>query len=361
MNSSVDEYYLKKALKLAHLGSGWTNPNPMVGAVIVKNGKIIATGYHKKFGFPHAEIEAIRSANCNLKGFSLYVTLEPCCYFGKTPPCTDAIIKAGIKRVVCCVLDPNPKVYGQGIKALKKAGIEVVNGILENDAKKLNEAFFTFHQKRRPFVVLKFAASLDGKIATKTGNSKWITNEKARKIARNLRSNYQSVLVGINTVISDNPHLGARNKNKKDPLRIIIDPSLRIPFNSSVLRDKNVLLVTSNLASKEKINFFRQKQIPFIKFENKKIPLKKLLEYFRRRNIISIFVEGGTKVLGEFVDEKLVDKFYIFCAPIIIGGDGIGAIDNSGAENIQKALHLKDVNFKKIDNNLLITGYPSFF
>src|SRR3989344_2010898 len=219
--------FLKETLKLAKKGLGKVNPNPMVGAVIVKNNKIIGKGYHKKFGYPHAEIEALKNCQQNPKGATLYVNLEPCSHFGKTPPCADAIIKAGIKKVVCCTQDPNPK-------ALGKTGIEISFGLLEQEARQLNEAFFTFHEKKRPFIAIKFAASLDGKIATQRGDSKWITNEKARKYSRALRKQYQAVLVGINTVLKDNPHLG-------DSLRIILGS--KIPKNSQVLRNKNILII----------------------------------------------------------------------------------------------------------------------
>lgn len=345
--NSADEYFLKEAHKLAKKGFGWVNPNPMVGAIIVKDGKIIASGYHKKFGGPHAEIEAITSAKTNLGDATIYLNLEPCCYFGKTPPCTEAIIQAGIKRVVCSVLDPNPKVDGKGAEILKKAGVDITTGVLKDEAEKLNEAFFTFHQKERPFIALKFAASLDGKIATKTGDSKWITNDKARLFARNLRSQYQAVLVGANTVIKDNPHLGARIKGRRDPLRISLDPDLTIPLTSKIFRDENVLIATSLSASKKKMELLKQKGIKLLVFQNKKILLKDLLNRLKDQQIISILVEGGSFTLGKFYDEKLFDKVYAFYSPMIIGGE----------KYIKDAIYLKDSAVKKINNNVLITGY----
>lgn len=361
MNSdSSDTFFLKEALKLAKKGMGWTNPNPMVGALIVKGGKIVASGYHKKFGSPHAEIEALKKAREQAKGAILYLNLEPCCHFGKTPPCTDAIIQAGISRVVCSTLDPNPKVSGKGIKQLKKAGLDVLVGGLKDKAKRLNEAFFTFHQKRRPFVALKFAASLDGKIATKTGDSKWITNEKARLFARKLRSKYQAVLVGINTIIKDNPHLGPRIRDKKDPLRIILDPNLRIPLECQVLRDDNILIATTPVASEEKIELLKQKRISILIFKNKKILLKDLLNYLKDQEIISLLVEGGGETLGRFIDEKLFDKVYAFYSPIIIGGEkGISAISGNGVRYIKDAIHLNDFTLKKFNDNVLIIGYSA--
>ncbi|MBU1031668.1 bifunctional diaminohydroxyphosphoribosylaminopyrimidine deaminase/5-amino-6-(5-phosphoribosylamino)uracil reductase RibD [Patescibacteria group bacterium] len=327
-----DIFFLKKTLDLAKKGMGWTNPNPMVGAVIVKNGKIIGKGFHHQVGQKHAEIEALLSCKENPKGATLYINLEPCIFFGKTPPCTDAIIKAGIKRVFCCTLDPNPKVHSQGIKILQRAGILVEVGRLKSEARKLNEAFFTFHEKKRPFVALKFANSLDGKLATKTGDSKWITNDMARKYARSLRGQYQAVLVGINTVLKDNPHLGVRIKGRKDPIRIILGHKKQIPINSQVLRDNNILIVSA-----------------------KKI--LDLLSILKEKEIISILVEGGGETLGEFIDAKVVDKVYAYHAPILIGGKNAVSIGGKGAQTIKESLHLKNVSYKKFGDNILTVGY----
>ncbi len=330
-----DEIYIREAIKLAKKGMGWTNPNPMVGALVVKNGTIIGKGYHQKFGSPHAEIEAITHARrrlARLNGATLYVNLEPCNHFGKTPPCTGVIISTGIKRIVCASLDPNPKTHGEGVKKLQEAGIAVLTNVWEKQARVLNEAFFTFHEKKRPFVAIKFASSLDGKIATQTGDSKWITNEKCRKFARELRGQYQAVVVGINTVLQDNPHLGVRIRGRKDPLRIILGSRAQIPKMAQVLRDQNFLIVKS-----------------------KKI--EDLLSLLREKGVISILVEGGGKTLGSFIDAKLVDKVYAFHAPILIGGEKAVSIGGKGAQTIQDALHLKDISYKKFDDNLLITGY----
>lgn len=329
----MDSYFIQGALRLAKKGLGWTFPNPMVGAVLVKRGNVVGEGYHHKLGEPHAEIEAIREAKTDLKGSTLYLNLEPCYHYGRTPPCVDAIIKTGIARVVCSTLDPNPKVYGRGVEKLRKAGIEVEVGVLEKEAQKLNEAFFTFHTKKRPFVAIKFAASLDGKIATRTGDSKWITNERARMFARKLRGEHQAVLVGINTVLKDDPHLGTRIKGLKDPVRIILDPHSKIPNNAQVLRDENVLIV------------------------NEEIIIPALLENLAEKDIISVLVEGGGRTIGNFVDEKLVDKVYVFHAPIIIGGEkSVSSVSGVGFETVKEALHLKDVKFKKFDDTMLTIG-----
>lgn len=349
-----DIVYIKEALRLAKKGLGKTFPNPMVGAVIVKNNTIIAKGYHQKAGLAHAEIEAIRHTRrplASLTGATLYVNLEPCSHFGKTPPCTKEIIKAGIKRVVCATLDPNPKVQGKGIIELRKAGIRVASGVLEHEAQILNEHFFFFHTKKRPFITIKFAASLDGKIATKAYDAEWITNEKARLFARQIRTQYQAILVGINTVIRDNPHLGTQT-------RIILDSHLRIPLESNVLRDTNVLIATTKSADKEKKDLLEKKGATVITFTEKNIPLKSLIDELARREIISVFVEGGGQVLGSFIDEKLVDKVYAFHAPILIGGEkGVNAVQGKGARKINEAVRLKNVKLKTFDDNILTIGY----
>lgn len=358
---STDERFMVEALKLAKRGLGHTNPNPMVGAVIVKNGKIIARGYHKKVGGPHAEIEALCSAKASVKGATLYCNLEPCSHYGRTPPCVDAVIKAGISRVVCSTRDPNPKVCGRGILKLRQAGIAVSVGPQEKKAKVLNETFFTFHEKKRPFAAIKFAASLDGKLATRTGDSKWITNEKARAFARGLRGQYQAILVGIDTILRDNSHLGTRQKSGKDPLRIVLDSKLRIPETSKVLRDGNVLILTTELASKKKKELLKHKGVEVLILGGKTISVTKLLTALWKRDIVSVLVEGGGKVLGSFVDAKIVDKVYAFYAPIIVGGDKATSIRGRGVARIKDAKRLQNIYTKHFGDNFLVVGYPSGF
>lgn len=357
--SISDEYFIDETLKLAKKAKGWTNPNPMVGAVIVKKGQIVARGYHKRVGLPHAEIEALNAAKTSVQGATLYVNLEPCTHYGRTPPCVDAIIQSGIKRVVCSMPDPNPKVHGRGIAKLKEAGITVSVGFREKESRTLNEAFFTFHEKKRPFVAIKFAASLDGKIATYTGDSKWITNKNARLFARKLRGEYQAILVGINTVMRDNPHLGVRGVGKREPVRIILDSNLDIPLNSQVLRDNNVLIATTVHVSKDKRELLTKRGIPILTFENKNIPLKELLFSLRSKEIISILVEGGGNILGSFVDEKIIDKVYAFYAPILIGGGKAVTIQGRGINKIKNALYFKRIATKRFQDNFLIIGSPS--
>lgn len=359
MKSKPDEYYMRQALRLAAQAVGLTNPNPLVGAVIVKKGKIIGQGYHLKAGDAHAEINALKAATEDPEGATLYVNLEPCSHFGKTPPCVDALIKAKIKQVVCAMKDVNPLVRGKGISKLRKAGIKVEVGVLKEEAEKLNETFVVFHKNKRPFIALKFAASLDGKIATRTGDSKWLTNSQARAHARGLRARYQSVLVGINTVIADNPHLGVREQGKKDPLRIILDSKLRIAKDAKVLRDRNVLLVTTTQADKEKLRWLKKAGFEVKVYKNH-ISVKQLLKDLYKKEIISVLVEGGGTVNGSFVDNKLVDKVYVYQAPLLVGGkNSISAVEGVGAARISQALSLKVALRKVIGNAFFLEAYPA--
>lgn len=358
VSQSLDSQYIRQTLKLAKKGLGKTHPNPMVGAVITKDGKILGSGYHHRPGGAHAEIEALRSVGGSPKGATLYVNLEPCAHQGKTPPCSEAIIKAGIARVVVATLDPNPLVSGSGVARLRQAGISVSVGLLSEEAQLLNEAFFSFHEQHRPFIALKFAASLDGKIATASHDSKWITNDKARSYARNLRSQYQAVLVGVTTVIDDNPHLGTRAPGKADPLRIILDSTLRVPLKSQVLRDNNILVITTRRASKAARTALTNRGIPLFVCPSDHITLPKVMKELTKREIISVLVEGGGTVLGSFVDSHLVDKVYAFYGPLIIGGTtSVNAVAGNGAPTINRSLKLNKLTQKSLDDTVLISGY----
>ncbi len=352
-----DEKFMLEALKLAKKGMGYTYPNPQVGAVLVKNGKIIGRGFHKKAGMQHAEIEAFNNASTDTTGATLYITLEPCNHAGKTPPCAPEIIKRKIAKVVCAIADPNPREQGTSLRFLESAGVQVEVGLLSESAKKINEAFFTFHQKKRPSITLKFAASLDGKTATKTGESKWITNEKMRKFARNLRAEHNAILVGINTVLLDNPHLGVRKRGVKDPLRIILDSTLKITLESDILRDKNVLIVTTKRSDKKKLDLLQKKGIEVLQMQNDRILIPEVMKELYNKKIISVFVEGGAEVLGSFLDAKMVDKIYACYAPIIIGGrDAVTAVKGEGVRKVLDAVKLKDISIKKFDDNFVVIG-----
>lgn len=360
--TSSDKNFMQEALKLAKRALGWTNPHPMVGAEIVKEGKIVARGYHRRFGSDHAEMDALKHATEDVKGATMYVTLEPCHLpydlSGPRTPCVEIIKRAGIKKVYIAMLDSNPEVSGKGMKALEKAGIVTTLGLMQEEALYLNEAYHHFMTKGRPYVAITFSASLDGKIATETGDSKWITNEKARSFARNLRSQYQSVLVGINTILHDDPHLGVRVKSNKDPIRIILDSTLRIPLFAQVLRDENVLIATSTKTNKEKVGRLEKRGITILTFNNETIPLKEFLQELTKKKIISILVEGGGKVIGSFFDARLIDKVYTFHAPMLIGGEkSVTAIDGTGVKSVSEAIRLKDVTSRRFDDNLLTIGY----
>ncbi len=354
--SERDAKYLETTLRLARKGLGQTFPNPMVGAVVVRRGRIVGWGYHRKAGSAHAEIEALAAAGVRARGATLYVNLEPCNHFGRTPPCADAIIAAKIHRVVCCTRDPHKAARG-GIEKLKRAGIAVSVGGLEQKARELNEAFFTFHETLRPFVAVKFAASLDGKTATRTGDSKWITNGRARAYARALRGLYQAILVGINTVLHDDPHLGTREKGKKDPLRIVLDSRLRIPLTARILRDNNVMIVTTRHANSKKKRLLVGKGIEVVGMGSK-IDVRALMRELYKREITSVLVEGGGEVLGSFVGARCVDKVYAFHAPLIIGGEAKSAIGGRGANKVREALQLTRIERKTFGDNTLVIGYP---
>ncbi|TSC86588.1 MAG: 2,5-diamino-6-hydroxy-4-(5-phosphoribosylamino)pyrimidine 1'-reductase [Parcubacteria group bacterium Gr01-1014_8] len=352
---STDERFMRETFRLAKKGVGWTNPNPMVGAVIVKNRKIVGKGYHRKLGLPHAEVEALSDAGTAARGAVLYTNLEPCSHFGRTPPCANAIIQAGIRRVVCATRDPNAFARG-GVEKLRQAGIKVSTGILEKEARDLNEAFFTFHEKQRPFVALKFAASLDGKLATRRGDSKWITNERARAHARRLRGAYQAVLIGIETVIADDPHLGVRTRGLRDPLRIVLDSDLRISLSARVLRDSHVVIATTKNASARKRKQLTHRGIRVLTFSGGRISPEALFAALRKMNVISVLVEGGGAVLGSIIDADSADRIYVFYAPILIGGKRAVVIGGRGADRISNALRVAQVSVHHFGDNILVTG-----
>jgi diaminohydroxyphosphoribosylaminopyrimidine deaminase/5-amino-6-(5-phosphoribosylamino)uracil reductase len=358
----TDEEYINLALNLAKRGKGKTSPNPMVGAIIVKDGKIVGKGYHKKAGKPHAEINALRDAGEKAKEGTLYINLEPCVHYGKTPPCTDTIIKNRIKRVVIGMKDPNPVVSGKGIKKLKKHNIDVSVGILEEKCRRLNEVFCKYITTRMPFVILKAASTLDGKIATKIGNSKWITSEKSREYVHRLRNEVDGILVGIETLIKDNPLLTTRIRGGKNPIRIIVDTKLRIPIDSKVLSisEGETIIATTSLASKEKIRILEDMNIKIllIDLDNNRVDLLKLMKELGKRGITSILLEGGSKINGSFIDKGIVDKVYLFFAPKIMGGrESIPIFSGKDIENLNDIINLRELNIKRIDRDILISGY----
>ncbi len=359
----TDEFFMKKAIQLAQNATGRTSPNPLVGAIIVKNNEIIAEGWHKKAGTPHAEVNALNKAGDNAFGATMYVTLEPCSHHGRTPPCTNAIIASGIKKVVVAVLDPNPLVSGKGIAKLKKAGIEVVVNILKDQARQLNEVFFKWITTKMPFVVAKYAMTLDGKIATKTGHSQWISCEQSRTLVHKMRDVYDGIMVGIGTVIADNPSLTCRMTDGQNPSRIIVDSMCRIPKTANVLTDNlaPTYIAVTNLAAKEDIEYIEQNtnaKVIVTKHINNKVNLKALLSKFAENKITSILLEGGAILHGAMLQEGLVDKYKVFIAPKIIGGAcAKSPIAGNDIDTMFQATNLHNVQYENIGNDILITAY----
>lgn len=359
-----DHFFIKETFNLAKKGEGFTSPNPMVGAVIVKKGKIISKGYHSKAGTAHAEVKAINRAKVSLRGATLYLNLEPCCHWGKTPPCVDRIIEAGIRRVVVATYDPNPQVKGRSTKKLRKAGIEVKVGIMKKEAQRLNEVFFKNMEEKRPFVVAKVAQSLDGKIATRTGESKWITCIQSRNFSKKLRDRYDAVLVGVNTIIKDNPSLEGIRKN---PYKIVIDREGKVPLGARIFKgDKDKIIIFSTkkgIKGKErKLSFLvRRDNIYFLEEKKGYFDLKEILKILFNRGISSVFVEGGSFTIGRFFDQHLVDKIYFFFAPRIIGGyKSLPSVGGEGISRLEKAVQVKDLEIKNLGKDFFITGYPCF-
>lgn len=366
MKNLDDRYFMSRAIELARNGIGTTKTNPLVGCVIVKNGKIIGEGFHKTFGSNHAEVNAIEDAKRrgeNLEGSTIYVNLEPCSHHGKTPPCADRIIKEKIARVVIGNCDPFKEVQGRGIDKLKTAGIEVKCKVLEEECTALNERYFTYIKNKRPFVVLKAGMTIDGKIATKTFESQWITSEESRKFSHELRGMCDAIMVGINTVLKDDPSLNVRaGRYPHSPARIIVDSKLRISQSAKVLSkdlENIAIIATTDSYDREKFEILSKMEnvrIVIVKDKNGRVDLRDLLEKLKEFNISSILLEGGGSLNASMLKENLVDKFYFFIAPKIIGADGISAIGTMGIEKIDEVLNLKDVEVSKISTDILIKG-----
>lgn len=367
--------YIAKTLELAKKGKGLVSPNPLAGALIVKNNRIISNGWHKAFGMPHAEIDALKKAGDKGKGATLYINLEPCCHYGKTAPCTKAIIAAGIKQVVCPMEDPNPLVAGKGFKELEKNGITVKRGILKEDAEKLNRAYITYITQKRPYVILKWAQTLDGKIATGNGDSKWITDEKTRDFVKRLRFETDALLVGINTIIRDNPSLDyiipsfqtvKRALERKRYKKIILDPHLKMPRQSRLWEDQksDILLVVSDKTSSQKIEGYRGRErcdILLIPEKNGEFHLRTLMDELYRKEIGIIMVEGGNYTLTSFWEEKLADEIMVFTGNKVLGGhNSLSPISGQEREHFSEAVKIKYSETKMIGNDLFVRGEPCF-
>jgi diaminohydroxyphosphoribosylaminopyrimidine deaminase/5-amino-6-(5-phosphoribosylamino)uracil reductase len=353
----TDEQYIKRTLRLAVRAQGMTSPNPMVGAVLIKNGKILSEDFHRKAGTPHAEALVIAKAGEKTIGSTLYINLEPCCHTEKrTPPCTKTIIRAGIKKVIIAMKDPNPQVSGMGIAELQRAGIEVRTGVLEDKAQRLNEAYIKYITTGKPFVTLKIAMTLDGKIATPEGQSKWITGEKARKQVHRLRSSVDAVLTAIGTVKADNPHLTARFRGSKNPVRIVIDPNLEIPLQANILKvPPETIIVTRSIG--DKADHLEKAGIKIIRFKEK-LDLPWLMERLGNRQITSVLIEGGSSLNAHALEDGIVDKVMLFIAPKIIGGkDSYPAVGGKTFRRLEEAYRLKDISIRKAGDDFFIEGY----
>lgn len=362
VKKSVHEKYMQECLTLAKKGIGYVSPNPMVGCVVVKNGKVVGRGYHKKFGQPHAEANALLEAGNRAVGSTLYVNIEPCSHFGKTPPCADLIISKKVKKVVVAMRDPNPLVNGNGIKKLRDAKIDVIEHVLEADAKKLNEIFVKSVKHKMPFVTLKIAETLDGRIADSTGDSKWITNSQSQKYAHELRAQHDAILVGANTVIKDNPQLNVRHVKGNNPLRVVIDGRLTSPINSKLFKDAANTVVFTSVETfnrkKTQIAQLERQGVIVLKLSGKsnQISLGQAMKQLHKMNISSILVEGGANILSQFINEKLADRLAVVIAPKILG-DGTQSITLGKYLSIKKVLRLRNVTVNKLGDNVLIEGY----
>lgn len=364
-----DRRYMRMALELAAWGRGLVSPNPMVGAVVVKDGRVLGKGFHKRAGGPHAEVYALAEAKGETAGATLYVNLEPCCHTGRTPPCTRQIIAAGITRVVAAVEDPDPRVSGAGLRELAENGVQVTTGVLAEEARRLNEVFFKYITTGRPFVTLKAAISLDGKIAARTGDSRWITGEEARRIGHELRREADAVVVGVQTVINDDPLLTVRlpatpgDGTEKQPLRLILDTRARIPLRAKVIKEnpERTVIVTGSDPPRRKVEALRAAGVRVwtLPLRRGRVSLPALLAKAGEEKLCSLLVEGGGEVNAAFLEENLVDKVYLFLAPRIIGGATAPTwVEGTGVAKVAQASLWRNTGLTKIGNDLLLEFYP---
>lgn len=364
---SEKEMYMQMAIDIAKTAMGYTTPNPMVGCVVVKDGKVISKACHERCGEFHAERNALLRCEEDTAGAEIYVTLEPCCHYGKTPPCTDIIIESGIKKVYVGSLDSNPLVAGKGIEILKNHGIEVECGILESECIKLNEIFFHYIKTKRPFVAAKYAMTLDGKIASCTGSSKWVTCEKSREYVQVLRKKYSGIMVGVNTVIEDNPMLNCRLEENKsgelNPVRIILDSKIRIPTECNIVKTaKNIRTIVAygrdDMADERKKKMLKDNGVELISTGSEKVDLKILMEILGNMGIDSILLEGGATVNAAAFNSKIVNKIYAFIAPkLIMGENAKSPVGGKGIDLMKDAIKLKNISVEHIQEDILIKGY----
>jgi diaminohydroxyphosphoribosylaminopyrimidine deaminase/5-amino-6-(5-phosphoribosylamino)uracil reductase len=357
--------HMRRALDLAQLALGSVSPNPPVGAVVVRDGKVVGEGFTQPAGQAHAEIVALTQAGDQAKGATMFVTLEPCRHTGRTPPCTQAIIQAGIKEVRYSITDPNPRVNGKSSLEMKQGNVNVVTGEEEEASRKLIEAYLKFTTTGLPFITVKFAASLDGKIATRESDSRWITGERARREAHRLRAASDAVMVGIGTVLTDDPLLTARDGDdqplQRQPLRIVVDSRGRTPATARLLKAPGTVLVAGASTPKKAQSALAVMGAETIQFphEDGTVDLKPLVAYLGQRDLTSLLVEGGSTLLGAFFDMGLVDKVVTFIASVIVGGkEAVTAVGGLGSSTLANAMRLRDVEVQQFDDDLMVTGYP---
>ncbi len=358
-----DERFMQMALELAAKGRGRVEPNPMVGAVAVKDGKVVGQGYHEYIGGPHAEVRALDEAGPSAKGATLYVTLEPCAHYGKTPPCAERVIEAGIKRVVLAVMDPNPETAGRGAEGLRQAGIDIVSGVLEEEARKLNAPFFKLMTVGMPYVIAKWAMSLDGKTATHTGDSRWVSSRESRVYVHKVRSQVDAVMVGIGTVLRDDPLLTCRQiEGGRNPKRLVVDGQARLPLDSQLVRtlsEAEVLVATTDRAPRERLDRLNGAgcRLLVVKGKGNRVELRELMKMLGKERITNVLVEGGGTLTASLFDEGLVDRVMVFVAPKIIGGgEARLPVSGIGVDKVEDALGLKDVSVTRLAEDVLIEG-----
>ncbi|MBZ9636472.1 bifunctional diaminohydroxyphosphoribosylaminopyrimidine deaminase/5-amino-6-(5-phosphoribosylamino)uracil reductase RibD [Clostridium sp. FP1] len=361
----MDNYYMNRALELSKRAVGFVNPNPLVGAVIVKDNKIIGEGYHEYFGGAHAEVNAFKNSKEDVEGATMYVTLEPCSHYGKTPPCADAIVRNKISKVVIGMIDPNPLVAGKGIEILRSSGIEVTTGIMEKEIMKTNEIFIKYISSKQPFCIMKTAMTIDGKIATSSGDSKWISNEKSRAYVHELRQRVSGIMVGIGTILMDDPELTTRRDGllSLNPTRIVIDSKARIPLEAKVLQGDEktkTIIVTTEFADKSKIEAIKQKgaEIIVTPSKNNLVDLKYLMIVLGEMGIDSILLEGGSTLNYSAIEECIVDKVITFISPKIFGGtSGKTPVGGKGVEHVEDSIVLCDAEVTRFDEDIMIEAY----
>lgn len=354
----MDILYMKEAINEAKKGFGFTNPNPLVGAVIVKDGKIISRGYHERYGELHAERNAIKNATEDVSGADMYVTLEPCSHYGKQPPCCEALAEAGIKRVYIGSRDPNPEVSGKGVEYLKKHGVEVFEDVLKDECNELNDIFFHYITTGKPYVIMKIAMTADGKTATRTGHSKWITNSASRDNSHVIRKRVSAIMVGINTVIEDDPMLDCRCDNPSNPVRVVCDSNLRIPLDCDLIKTaKDIPVIIATVSDdKEKTDILKSYGVEVIKTNGSRVNIKELMEELGKRKIDSVLIEGGATLHWSVLKENLVNELHLYIAPKLIGGtDAKSAVGGEGISSLDDAVIFNAPKVELLGDDIHIT------